>query len=132
MLTTMLNSCNCTPALAGEIPYTQAVKSVMGEAGGCDYQDKLAIACAIRNRKTLTRVYGLNSKTVYPAEIWQECARAWAESETNDITQGADHWLSRWDLKHCRPSLISWRFKMVKTLATGNFTFYRAKGPRNA
>ena len=123
----MLSSCNSTPAIASNLDHDQVTKAIMGEAGGQDYSEKLAIACAIRNRGTLRGVYGLNSKTSYPPEVWQESGKAWAESEYHDVTGGASHWLSNWDLEHSRASLIAWRYTMKETLRTENFTFYKAK-----
>jgi hypothetical protein len=111
-----------------KINEADAVKAILGEAGGCPYSDKLAIAYSLRNRGHLGGVYGLRSKKVYPNNIVQDAYRAWHESaEGIDTTAGADHWLSAWDLKHCPEKRIKWRHGMVKTLKTGNFTFYRSK-----
>lgn len=107
------------------LPAEVAVRAILGEAGP-SYEERYAIACALRNRGTLHGVYGhLEAPT---AKQWQAGSRAWFESEDGpDVTKGANHFLSRWDLKNCRPSLISWKDKMVKTYETENFCFYRSK-----
>lgn len=43
----------------------------------------------------------------------------------SDPTFGATHWLSDYDLAHCRPQMMAWRFKMVETAYQGQTHFYR-------
>ena len=58
----------------------------------------LAIACAIRNRKTLSGVYGLHAPRVrhknYSQHTYRMAERAWYQSERIDITNGATNWYS--------------------------------------
>ena len=109
----------------------KGIQAVLGEARGGSYEEQLAISHAIRNRGTFAGVYGLNAKLDdVTGEEYQLASKAWYESEEgSDPTFGANHWLSAWDLKHCRPSLIKWRLGMVKTVIVGRFTFYRGNKP---
>ena len=103
------------------------VLAVIGEAEGCPAIDQEAIARATINRGTLKGVYGY--KRALGVEIApksrQRAEKALKQARLRDITDGADHWLSTWDLKHCREPLIAWRHKMKVTLKTDNFTFYK-------
>lgn len=109
----------------GQISDSRAVRAILGEAGP-SYEERLAIAFALRNRGHLKGVYGhLEAPT---ATEWQKGSKAWHTAlnglET-DITHGADHWLSDWDLKHARPALTAFRFKMVETAYIGTTHFYK-------
>lgn len=84
----------------------QPVRAIVGEAAGQPYAVKLAVACAIRNRCVphgpgLRGVYGLNAahNATEPAKVWQEAARAWAESARRDVTGGADHFGNASDVR---------------------------------
>ena len=117
----------CSSALGAEIPEDKAVHAILGEAPiGASIEVLDAFAHALRNRGTLQGVYGhLEAPSVAQ---WQRGSRAWVESETSpDSTFGATHWLSAWDLKNCRPSLIAWRHKMIKTVFVGDTQFYKEK-----
>ena len=73
----------------------EAIRAIYGEACGEPYVGKLAVAGAIRNRGTLRGVYGQTSPLLTQpinARAWAQCARAWRESATRDITHGATHW----------------------------------------
>lgn len=110
-----------------EVNDTQATKAIIGEALS-DYDSMYAIACALRNRDTLQGVYGLHSKQVKLAtgEVYQRAGKAWANSEDGiDVVQGATHWLSDYDLKHCKKSLTAFRFAMTETAYIGQTHFYR-------
>ena len=119
----------CRPALAETIPDSKIVLAIAGEAEGLSLYEQTAIAGAIINRGTLKGVFGygrvakvgLSPKTRLRAE------KALFQARQNDVSNHATHWLSTWDLKHCRESLISWRHKMRVTLKTKNFTFYKER-----
>ncbi len=118
----------CDVVLANEIRINeyQAVRAIIGEALP-NYQAMYAIACAIRNRGTLKGVYGLNAKHVKEAtgNQFQLASKAWAESETGiDVTNGATHWLSDYDLNHCNKKRTAFRFKMLETAYIGQTHFY--------
>ena len=143
----------CTIAHA-EVNEEQAIRGVIGESL-TDYNSMLAIACAIRNRGTLDGVYGVNAVidhngqlvrvikkktgTIYEPiswEIYNMANKAWYVSgdheELNgpyvDVVKGATHWLSDYDLKHCRPAMTNWRFKYIETAYIGQTHFYKKRG----
>lgn len=102
----------------------EGIYAVLGEAGQ-SYEERLAIAHAIRNRGTLKGVYGAIRKD-YSAREWQLGSKAWFESEGSyDPTKGADHWLSDYDLKNCKEERMKWKDRMVKTAYIGSTHFYR-------
>ena len=70
------------------------IRAIIGEASGEGYEGMLCVAAAIRNRGHLRGVYGVNAKHVdnEPPWVWRLAVIAWNESETNDPTDGADHW----------------------------------------
>lgn len=78
-----------------EIPRDTAIRAIMGEARGESYTGKLYLASALRNRGTLSGVYGINvpleTLNKEPKWVWDQCKRAWEESEHNRVTM-ADHW----------------------------------------
>lgn len=72
------------------ITEAQAVKAIIGEAGGESYVTQVAVACAIRNRKTLQGVYGVNNPCVAraSAKTRKLALKAWRESARHDIVHG--------------------------------------------
>ena len=72
---------------------SSATNAIVGEAAGCPYAVKVAVACALRNRGTLHGVYGRHAahNAGEPARVWTDARRAWAESATRDVTHGATH-----------------------------------------
>jgi hypothetical protein len=121
--------CLCLVAWASEISSSMAVKAVLGEAGGLSAYEQGAICHAIRNRGHLRGVYGLRSTTPRTELERTTGLKTWVFSGLGeDYTKGATHWLSKWDLEHCRPSLIAWRNSMDITLKTKHFTFYKERG----
>ena len=107
--------------LASDISSTQAIKGIVGESANQGYKGMLAVAGAIRNRGTLTGVYGFYSRMAnnQPDWVWKQAAKAWAESATNDITGGATHWEST-DFR--KPA---WASKMKVTAHIGKHIFYK-------
>jgi hypothetical protein len=101
----------------------------LGEAAGQAYPELYAHACALRNRGTVQGVYGLQHWKQHDSEkAWQRASRAWAESEyLRDTTFGATHWLSDYDMKHCRQGWKHWIKDYEKTTKVGETTFYRRK-----
>lgn len=121
------------------------IRAVIGEAGA-SYEEMSAISHAIRNRGTLQGVYGLarvrwidgdlmaRSGSVWSpvsADRYHLASAAWFNSEVSkDPTDGADHWLSDWDLKNARKELTAFRFKMKETAYIGTTHFYRSKNAK--
>jgi len=108
------------PVHAGEIPTRDAVHAILGEARGEKYVGMYAVACAIRNRGHLRGVDGARAKFQASGEIYQQAAKAWAESETGeDITRGADHW-------YAHNILTPWWVRYgTRTAVIGGHTFMR-------
>lgn len=113
-------------------PATEAniIHALAGEAGGQGEAELIAHAHAIRNRTALygdmRGIYGLRAK-VSP-QAYKRAERAYKASLlTPDTVNGADHWLSEYDLKHSRPSLIAWRHKAVYSVKVGQTTFYKMR-----
>ena len=104
-----------------------AVHAILGEARGEGYEAMYAHACAIRNRG-LNGVYGKNADVSDASEeIVQKAYKAWAESEQGqDITNGATHWLSDYDLSRTT-SWKSWIEKYKQTARFGTTNFYKLK-----
>lgn len=124
-----LNSCRLvfaeTPPSLPAGGVASNIRAIIGEASGEGFTGMKAIACAIRNRGTLKGVYGVNAKHVdkQPKWVWDMAKKAWEESETNDITDGATHWGSKIVDKE-------WIAKMersgyVKTFEYKNQAFYK-------
>ena len=108
---------------------TLYIKAIVGEALP-DYASMYAIACAIRNRGHLRGVYGVHAKHLKTAsdELFLKAETAWFASglkDSEDVVKGATHWLSDYDLKHSKPALIAFRFKMKETAYIGQTHFYR-------
>jgi len=112
-----------TPSVYAHIDAKQAITAIIGEAEGEPFIGKVAVAEAIRNRKTLKGVYGLRSPRVKKAskKVWLEAERAWLESEKSNLVKGADHWESI-DFK-----VPGWAKGMIVTAQIGKHTFYKAK-----
>lgn len=105
--------------------YPQEVRAIIGEASAEGYEGMLAVACAIRNRGTLKGVYGLKAKHVdrQPQWVWRMASKAWEESGTRDITQGATHWHNVEREGH-----NYWTRKLRQTVKIGSHTFFYEKG----
>lgn len=116
----------CSTNCFAESAFTEAniIKALAGEAGGQSMDELVAHAHAIRNRGSLEGVYGFKAK-VTPTAL-KRAKKAYAMSRlTPDSVNGADHWLSDYDLSHSRPSLIAWRHKAVYKVKIGSTTFYK-------
>ena len=126
----LLGCAESSYAKTPEIDDSKAVYAVLGEAGQ-SYQERLVIAYALRNRGTLKGVYGYKRALgrSWTGSDWQNASRAVFEAKngtpSDDLTHGATHWLSDYDLKHCKPRLTAFRFKMVETAYISNTHFYK-------
>lgn len=112
-----------------------AIKAILTEALH-DYDSMYAMACALRNRDKagigMQGVYGLNAKWYkdgqIPVGLYQKASKAFHTSDGNyDVTSGATHFLSDYDLKHSKPELIAFRHKMVETAYIGQVHYYKEK-----
>ena len=111
------------------------INAIVGEAGNQGYQGMLGIACAIRNRakipyyknNVLHGVYGLNAKqlTKEPKVLFQQAAKAWNESATNDIVGGAYMWGSDSDIEKFNKE--SWFRNMKATVRIKDHTFFKER-----
>ena len=116
----------CSPAMAAEIPFTEAniIKALAGEAGGQGMDEIIAHAHAIKNRGHLGGVYGI--RRVSSQKALERARNGWNRAcGEPDRLHGSDHWLSDYDLKHSRPSLIAWRHKAVYSVKVGSTRFYK-------
>ena len=98
----------------------QAVAAIIGEAGNQSYTTQVAVACAIRNRGTLTGVYGLNNPVVQKAtaKVRAKALRAWLASGRKDIVKGCRFFGCPADA----PKLIA--FGLHAVCMSGAITFY--------
>lgn len=109
-------------ASAAPIPDDRAVRAIIGEAANQGPRGMLAVAGALRNRGTLTGVYGEQARFIAtePAWVWQAARAAWAASKTNDITQGATHWENI--QAYGTPA---WARAMKRTVRVGDHQFFK-------
>ena len=113
-------------AVRAEIPQNKAIQTIMGEAAGEPYKGKLALACVLRNRGSTKGFYGANRPQAWfdaqGKKAFNDCARAWNESATNDITGGCNLEGGKIDDNYF---LIKLKLKPVMTI--GNQRFYKSK-----
>ena len=126
---TLLCTLLCTPGALASPAFNEAniIKALAGEAGGQGMDEIEAHAHAINNRGHLGGVYGIRR----PAGVrGLERARIGLKRSITrpDSTHGATHWLSDYDLRHSKPRLTAFRFKMVETAYIGETHFYKERG----
>lgn len=106
----------------------QVSLAVLGEALH-DPESMRYMAHAVLNRGSLKGVYGYKValRTNYTPKIRLMASNSVekARLEAVDPVKGADHWLSDYDLAHCRPEMMAWRHKMVETAYQGQTHYYR-------
>lgn len=130
ILTALLLSCGVSQAGEARVTDDQAIKALIGEALHDD-KSLYSMACALNNRIAimgdLKGVYGFKASTAHISpKLWQKASKQWFLAlDGLDVTSGATHWLSDYDLAHCRPERMGWRFKMVETLYQGQTHFYK-------
>lgn len=113
-------------AHAARINDSDAVLAIIGESEAEGHRGMLAVACGIRNRGTLSGVFGLNSsrikKHLYSEKIQIDAINAWIISETPTnctFIKGATHWDSI-DFK--KPL---WANSMESTFSYNKHVFYK-------
>lgn len=104
----------------------QAIKSIIGEAENQGQIGMLYVACAIRNRGTLSGVYGSHSKRVlkelYSSKTYIQSTWAWAESIKSPYCNelgGATNWENI--NQFGKPK---WAMGMVETFRYRDHVFY--------
>lgn len=101
----------------------KAIHAIANEAGpGINMAEMRAIAWAIANRGYWRGIYGLRRPLEASEARQRACLRAW--TEISDDNHGGDHWLSDYDLKHCKPKNTAFRFKMREVQYAGTTHFY--------
>lgn len=106
------------------------VRAILGEALH-DQESMNVMAHAIKNRVakygSFKGIYGVNvALDDFDAKTRQRASNAWQMAfKTVDKTKGATHWLSDYDIKHCKKSLTAFRFKMTETLYQGQTHYYK-------
>ena len=117
------------PSYAADITESQAIHCILGEARGeyrsVGYDAFLSIAEAIRNRGTVSGVYGCNADLsaeqayIKAKGLDKEAARAWKESKASNLVKGASHWEST-DFK-----VPYWAKNMKVVAHIGKHKFYK-------
>ena len=126
LLTAIVAMLLLTSQAYAEPAFTDAniVKALAGEAGGQGEAELEAHAHAIANRGHLGGVYGYKRPT--SQSTLERARNAWNRAlKEPDPVHGADHWLSDYDLTHCKPSRTAFRFKMRETAYIGQTHFYK-------
>lgn len=110
-----------TPLAFSQVADSQAILAIVGEAENQGLTGMTAIGEAIRNRGTLSGVYGLKSPRVKKAPKWvfAMAREAWEASETSNLVKGAQFWEST-DFK-----TPYWAKGMIETAHIGKHKFYR-------
>jgi hypothetical protein len=105
--------------------YFNCIRAIYGEAEAEPFSGKVAVAEAIRNRKSLKQVFGVSSKrTLRPIpSIWKECELAWEKSANSNLTNGAIGWGNAQDLKIFKRQ--KWFKNCFITKRIGNHYFYK-------
>lgn len=105
----------------------QAVAAILGEASNQGNDGMLAVACALRNRGTLSGVYGIKNPVVTQAtpQVRAQALNAWHQSATaagpRDLTGGATHWGTREDVRKA-----AFYSRLTFTVKIGDHYFFRA------
>lgn len=105
---------------------SNAIRTIVGEAGNQGYTGMIAVGNVIRTRKNLNGFYGFKNPIVekQPKWVWEQAKHAWAESKTNNIVNGATHFEN---VKAFGTPY--WAKDMVKTATIKDHTFFKKKTP---
>lgn len=129
LITILLMSAIWSTAYA-KVTDDEAIHAILGEALH-DEESLKYMAHALKNRIAirgdLKGVYGTKADIgQWSDKLWQKASKAWFSAHLDsDVTDGATHWLSDYDLKHCRPERMAWRFKMIKTVYQGQTHYFK-------
>lgn len=82
----------CSITYGKEIPYSDAVQVIVGEAANQGLKGMICVAEVLRRRGSIKGFYGFQAdRSAEPKEIWEMAAKAWKESASTNFTHGADH-----------------------------------------
>lgn len=120
--------CVACGLVRAEIPESQAVSCIIGEAEGQGAEGIKALAHVLKNRGTTKGVYGCTSRRVrlrlYSSKTFVQAVKAWEEAKTGyDVTLGATGWGNEADLKVFRRS--KWFQRCKVTVKIGDHWFYK-------
>jgi hypothetical protein len=104
---------------------TIEARAIVGEAEDQGLDGMRAVASAIRNKRDLSAVYGLQRefKKVPPQWVWDQAQKAWDDSRTHDYANGANHWGTDADVEKWKTQ--PW-FKHAKfVMKIGDHNFYK-------
>jgi len=121
MIFSILN-CFSPNTLHAEITTDQAIQAIIGEAAGESFKGKIALAEALRNRASLSGVYGYQRKHFIQKQmpfVGEEARKAWQASKYTNLVKGADHWESI-DFK-----TPDWAKDMKETARIGKHRFFK-------
>ena len=106
---------------------TAVIRTIVGEASNQGQEGMLALAAAIRNRGHLRGAYGLNASHSdrEPAWVWDQARTAWKKSQSQDPTEGANHWFSREDIQKLKQTTPKWFKRLQFTKRIGDHFFYK-------
>lgn len=101
-----------------------AVRTIVGEAGGEPYNAQVGIGNVILNRGSIKGFYGFNNAYLnkQPASVWTSARKAWAEAKTHDITHGCKYAGGEIDDKYFQNKL-----GLKPEITIGHVRFYKAK-----
>lgn len=130
-LTLILSLQTHSNASTGRINDSKAILAIIGEAESEGYKGMYAVACAIRNRGSLSGVYGLRSYRVthhkYSYHTYELANNAWVNSYKGfDVTHGATGWGNNSDIAIFKHS--SWFSSVYFTAHIGGHWFYNSDG----
>ena len=104
------------------IPYSVAVRIIVGEGADQGLKGMICIGEVLRLRASVKGFYGYKSDRIknQPKSVWEMAAKAWKESAHTNYTKGADHFENihrfgePWWVKYC-----------VKTYEYKDHVFYK-------
>jgi len=112
------------PSFSQNITDSNAIRTIVGEAGNQGKNGMIAVGNVIRTRKNLKGFYGFKNPIVnkQPKWVWAQAERAWAESKTNNLVGGATHFEN---VKAFGKPY--WAKDMVETVTIKDHTFFKKK-----
>lgn len=114
-----------SPVAHAEIPSEQAVQAIIGEAANQGKIGMIALAEALRNRDSLSGVYGYKRTSFIksqPKWVHDMARQAWEASKESNLVDGATNWEN---VKAFGKPY--WASSMIKTATIGAHSFYRSE-----
>lgn len=124
ILFTFISFIAISAAFSQNITDSNAIRTIVGEAGNQGKNGMIAVGNVIRTRNNLKGFYGFKNPIAdkQPKYIWKMAAEAWEESKTNNLVMGATHFENV--KAFGRPY---WAKDMVETVTIKDHTFFRKK-----